>query len=444
MTDKENLEALIRSETPCIAISTYEEGYALGLARDCVLDLNMPIWIWDAYSGISDGHLEDASPVQSTTNAAAALTYWKLRREPGLLVTLDLIGYLSDERTLRCLRDLLDGLPSQKATLVMVDYRTALPEVIAAYATPFTISCPDEAELASIVRDTLAEADREHPIEFSLKRTDFDALIKNLRGLSRRHVRRIVHDIVCEDWRLSVESIHRAIAEKRRALNADGLLEFIETPADLCAIGGLKRLKSWLAGRFAGMTTRGQQSGLPAPRGVLLLGVQGAGKSLCAKAIATAWQRPLLRLDPCALYDRYIGESERRLRDALRSGGGHGAHHSVDGRDREGLRLGRQPEHGRRAVAADVRHPPYLDAGTHRAGVPRRHRERHRGAAAGTPAQGPVRRDILRRPPRPGIPPGDLQHPLEEARQGPRRVRPRRARRGPPTVTAARRSSRRS
>jgi SpoVK/Ycf46/Vps4 family AAA+-type ATPase len=317
MTDRDNLLTLIRSETPCIAISTYEEGYALGLVRDCVLDLNMPMWLWDADSGISDGHLADASPVQNTTNAAAALTYWKLRHEPGLLVTLDLIGYLGDERTLRCLRDLLDALPSQKATLVMVDYRTTLPEVIAAYATPFTIACPDEAELESIVRGALTEANREHPIVFSLKRSDFDTLIKNLRGLSRRHVRRIVHDIVSEDWRLSVESIHRAIAEKRRALNADGLLEFIETPADLCAIGGLKRLKSWLAARFAGMTTKGQKSGLPAPRGVLLLGVQGAGKSLCAKAIATAWQRPLLRLDPCALYDRYVGESERRLRDAL-------------------------------------------------------------------------------------------------------------------------------
>jgi SpoVK/Ycf46/Vps4 family AAA+-type ATPase len=317
MTDKENLEALIRSETPCISISTYEESYALTLLRECVRDINVPIWIWDADAGISDGYAAGSSPVQNTTNAAAALTYWKLRRESGLLVTLDLIGYLGDERALRCLRDLIDALPSQKATLVMVDYRTTLPEVISAYATPFTISRPGEAELASLVRRELEDANREHPIEVSLKRSDYDTLIKNLRGLSRRHVRRIVHDIVCEDWRLSVESIHRAIAEKRRALNADGLLEFIETPADLGSIGGLKRLKSWLSARFAGMTTKGQESGLPAPRGVLLLGVQGAGKSLCAKAIATAWQRPLLRLDPCALYDRYIGESERRLRDAL-------------------------------------------------------------------------------------------------------------------------------
>jgi hypothetical protein len=317
MTDKDDLQALIRSGTPCIAISTYEEGYALGLVRDCVLNLKMPISLWDVDSGISDGELEDASPVENTANAAAALTYWKLRRTPGLLVTLDLIGYLSDERTLRCLRDLIDGLASQKATLIMVDYRARLPEVIAAYATPFTISCPDEAELAAIVRKELAETSREHPIEFTLKPPEYETLIKNLRGLSRRHVRRIVHDIVCADWRLSVEDVHRAIAEKRRALNADGLLEFIETPADLCAIGGLKRLKRWLAARFAGMTAKGRKVGLPMPRGVLLLGVQGAGKSLCAKAIATAWQRPLLRLDPCALYDRYVGESERRLRDAL-------------------------------------------------------------------------------------------------------------------------------
>jgi len=101
-------------------------------------------------------------------------------------------------------------------------------------------------------------------------------------------------------------------------LRSDGLLEYIETPAELNQIGGLANLKDWLRLRQSAMDAEAVKFGINAPRGVLMLGVQGAGKSLCAKAIATAWQWPLLRMDPSLLYDRYVGESERRLRRSLR------------------------------------------------------------------------------------------------------------------------------
>jgi SpoVK/Ycf46/Vps4 family AAA+-type ATPase len=96
-----------------------------------------------------------------------------------------------------------------------------------------------------------------------------------------------------------------------------GLLEFIETPLDLSEIGGMRHLKKWLAHRKDAFSADAEAFGLKAPRGVLMLGVQGAGKSLCAKAIATAWHQPLLRMDPGVLYASFIGESERNLREAL-------------------------------------------------------------------------------------------------------------------------------
>jgi len=101
-------------------------------------------------------------------------------------------------------------------------------------------------------------------------------------------------------------------------LQTGGMLEYVETPAELNEIGGMRRLKGWLAKRQNATSEKALEFGLTPPRGVLILGVQGAGKSLCAKAIATAWQRPLLRLDTSSLYDRYIGESERRLRMSLK------------------------------------------------------------------------------------------------------------------------------
>jgi SpoVK/Ycf46/Vps4 family AAA+-type ATPase len=122
---------------------------------------------------------------------------------------------------------------------------------------------------------------------------------------------------VVDDRRFDADDINTVLAHKRRALHSGKLLEYVETPVDLEEIGGLRRLKGWLAQRRSALGDKAVEFGLTAPRGVLMLGVQGAGKSLCAKAIATGWGRPLLRLDVGSLYDRYVGESERRLRESL-------------------------------------------------------------------------------------------------------------------------------
>jgi SpoVK/Ycf46/Vps4 family AAA+-type ATPase len=126
----------------------------------------------------------------------------------------------------------------------------------------------------------------------------------------------VILDVICDDCRFDSTDIQHILARKRKAVGA-GPLEYVEAPVSMDEIGGLKSLKKWLQARQNCLTEKAEEFGLPTPRGVLMLGVQGAGKSLSAKAVATAWQRPLLRLDAGNLYDRYIGESERRLRDAL-------------------------------------------------------------------------------------------------------------------------------
>src|SRR5690606_24637510 len=114
-----------------------------------------------------------------------------------------------------------------------------------------------------------------------------------------------------------IYDLNSILAIKRQLLRGSGLLEYVEAPVDLDAVGGMRTLKRWLRQRGQAESDEARGFGIESPRGVLILGIQGAGKSLCAKAIATAWQRPLLRMDVGALYDRYIGESERRLRDAF-------------------------------------------------------------------------------------------------------------------------------
>ena len=120
------------------------------------------------------------------------------------------------------------------------------------------------------------------------------------------------------DQQFNDDDINVVITNKRRMIQQGGLLEYMQTPLDLDEIGGMRTLKTWLNQRKDVFSAEAKAFGITAPKGVLMLGVQGAGKSLCAKAIATAWQQPLLRMDPATLYASFIGESERNLREALR------------------------------------------------------------------------------------------------------------------------------
>jgi SpoVK/Ycf46/Vps4 family AAA+-type ATPase len=151
-----------------------------------------------------------------------------------------------------------------------------------------------------------------------LTKASLNKMVEQLRGLTQTQIERAITSVILPDNALTDDDLSRLIEAKRHMVAAGGVLEFVSRPKSLDEVGGLATLKGWLRRREASFTQAGRDAGLPAPRGVLLLGVQGGGKSLCAKAIATAWQRPLLKLDPGVLYDKYLGESERRLREALR------------------------------------------------------------------------------------------------------------------------------
>lgn len=321
MSDRERLEQLIHLGHRCVFICTFEEDYALGLVRDLSLSLNRPVWLWSVGGGVQDALLTGRPPLLETDAPIGGLAQFaKLPGQP-LCVALDLVRHLEDPRVLRTLRNLLHQFETSGSQLILIDHEQELPPVVAVYATPLSISLPDETELEQLIVETLRRQHRDQPITVDITRSGLRTVIKNLRGLTRRQAERIIIDTVIDDRRFDEQDINTVLACKRQALHHGGLLEYVETPVDLRAIGGLHNLKRWLALRQESSSERGLAFGLGQPRGVLLLGVQGAGKSLCAKAIATAWQRPLLRMDVGALYDRYVGESERRLREALQQAG---------------------------------------------------------------------------------------------------------------------------
>ena len=318
MNDFEQFGQFIESGIYCISIVTHEERYALEIIRKTAARLKRDMWIWTVAEGVRDGLLDGSPCIADTDSPAAGLTNLAKARPGSLCVTLDLSEHLRGGKALRILRDLVDSFPKTGITIILVDSNDNLPAVIKAYTRRFELSYPDEEELRQIVRATLQRLHRNKPIEVALTQRGFDTIVRNLRGLTRRQAARIISDTVAADQQFNDDDINVVIASKRRLIQQGGLLEYMQTPLDLEEIGGMRSLKRWLKQRRDVFSEEARAFGITAPKGVLMLGVQGAGKSLCAKAIATAWQQPLLRLDPATLYASFIGESEHNLREALR------------------------------------------------------------------------------------------------------------------------------
>lgn len=311
---------------------THDEPDVLEMVRDVAGTLKLEPWVWSATRGIRRG--VEGKVIPETMHPAAALHCMLTQAtEPAMFVLLDLADHLEDKVVLRALKELVEELREQVGVsrqgaeaqrvsrLVMIDHRESVPESIEAITARVMIPLPEDDQIEAIVRRVVQKENRHKPVAVEMTKRDLAAVVQNLRGLTRRQIEQAVLEVISDDRAFTAEDVPRLQSAKRKLLRSQGVLEFVDAPTSLDDIGGLNALKKWLEERrelFVGGGRDVGNDGIDPPKGVMLLGVQGSGKSLAAKAIATAWKRPLMRLDPGALFDRYIGESERRLREALR------------------------------------------------------------------------------------------------------------------------------
>jgi SpoVK/Ycf46/Vps4 family AAA+-type ATPase len=335
LSDIEVLARLFRTGHPLVWISTSDESEALDAVRQAAVNDGRGVYLWSCVQGVSQDLLAGSAPEDGTEGPIVGLARMaQLIRDYGptgdpqafagtgrrapVLVMLDLMDHLSDVRVMRVFRDVAARVERDGAILVLVDHRSEGPPILGSLAHRVELSLPDEAEIDRIIRATLRDLHQKRPIRIDLKRSELETAIRNLRGLSRRQIVQIIRDVVIDDRAFDADDLPAIIAAKRRSLAGSGMLEHVEALSGLDQIGGMKNLKRWLLTREGALVREAAEFGLTPPRGVLLLGVQGAGKSLCAKAIAAAWHRPLMRMNVGALYDRFVGQSEKQLREALR------------------------------------------------------------------------------------------------------------------------------
>ncbi len=320
MHDIQDLATLIRAGTPLLVLESAEELRAVEHFRQVLGQVMRPLYRWSITDGLTRLDLDSDAPDDVPPDASATLVAIKALPERSIVLLLDFHGQLRYAITQRFMREIIERQGSQAHTLVLIAAQVELPPEIAPYAVRIAPRLPDEAELTRLLRDEAFAYSREHAgRRVTLDNQAAKRVVRNLVGLTARDARRILRHLLFTDGALSEGDLPELAKLKFELLNKEGLLHFEYDTAQFADVAGLARIKRWVEQRRAVFLGENAPAGLDPPRGVLLLGVQGCGKSLASKAIAGGFGVPLVRLDFGALYNKFHGETERNLRESLRN-----------------------------------------------------------------------------------------------------------------------------
>ena len=318
MSELPDLTALIRANTPLIVIETQEEARVIELFRQSLAQVWRALYRWSITEGLRRLDMDREDEAIGPPDASAALQAIKQATQRGVYLLLDFHPYLGYASSQRQLRDIVQRRHCQPHVLVLVGAKVELPAELEAVAVRFSPRLPDANALLKMVREEATH----YATENGGRRVEADGeavqqIVRNLRGLGLEDARRIARQLIFNDGALSSADLPQLARLKFELLNRSGHLHYEYDTARFNEVAGAKRLKKWIEQRRAVFVSGNAPPGLDPPKGMLLLGVQGCGKSMLAKATAAGFGVPLLRLDFGTLYDKYHGETEKNLRSAL-------------------------------------------------------------------------------------------------------------------------------
>lgn len=327
MSDSGDLALMIQSEVPIVVIESHDERRVLGLLSEIALRQGLTLMEWTAIRGVERGALERGPPPLTAQHGEPEAALAEVARTPGpaLWAFCDLHPWLKDEpRLVRLLREITLDYDRLHNTIVLISHRFELPPELSRLSARFRMQLPDRAALMAIVREQAEEwARRNRGARVRTDRQTLDRLCANLQGVTEADARKLIRHVIFRDGAITESALPAVNRLKFELLDAGSVLHFEYDVPDLSDLAGLDNLKAWLERRRAMLTGAGAGSGkapgpeLDRPRGLLLLGVQGGGKSLAARCTAGEMGLPLLRLDFGNLYNKFVGETERNLRESL-------------------------------------------------------------------------------------------------------------------------------
>jgi hypothetical protein len=311
-----DLAAIVRSRIPLIAVESNEEPQIVAIVAAIARELQLRAFTWSVTEGLRAFNGFD-QPAESVVKSQEVLSYIKTSQPHCLYVLLDFHPYIADNVHVRFLKDIALAYPKQFCTVVLLGNALAVPEDLRPFTAYFRMPLPSQDELRELVYDVAGEWGTQHGFR-SVQTTNkvLDLLVRNLTGLTTTDARRLARKAINDNGVISESELPEVMRAKYELLGRDSPLSFEYETAQFADIGGMGRLRQWLEVRRT-FFREGSLDTTDMPRGVLLLGVQGCGKSLAAKAAAGIFAMPLLRLDFGVLYSKYYGETEKNLRKAL-------------------------------------------------------------------------------------------------------------------------------
>lgn len=314
LNKRDELRLLVNSRHPVITIETTEEERVEQLLYQIGTELDVPVYTWSVTKGLARFRGE---PLYHTDDPGQALANISIINGDAIFLLKDFARYCENDKICRRLRELGENFRTARRSIIITGANMALPPDLEGDAVPFVLGLPELEELFSGVRQTLADLSRDNRLPISLDPMGMQQAAQALAGLTKEEALRTLRLCVLSRGKADLAVIEDLLEAKRNVLRGEGLLETVRRDSSFSDVAGLTRMKDWLGKRKSALTAEGVKFGLVPPKGILITGVQGCGKSLAAKAVAGEWGFELARLDAGALYDKYVGESEKRLRKGL-------------------------------------------------------------------------------------------------------------------------------
>jgi SpoVK/Ycf46/Vps4 family AAA+-type ATPase len=342
----ERLKILINSSTPIVVMETVEEMRAVRLVRAACSSMNLATFEWSIASGLvrcgsdvgefvpepgrlsASGHGASgtgldandtgAQAIYNSREPAQALSNLEAMSLEAAFVLKDFHRHMDDPVVVRRLRDVGQKFSANRRTVIITAPSITIPPELGSLVEFLELPLPDQRRLRQIIDEMMVRVGKTRTLRRTLDAPGLDAMANNLRGLTEEEAERAASQAIVTRYGVMPETVTDVLEAKKELLRHSGMLEFIDASENLASVGGLDNLKAWLSQRRGTWEDSAREFGLEPPRGAIILGVQGCGKSMCARAIAGEWKLPLVKFDTAAIFDKYIGETEKRIRRVFR------------------------------------------------------------------------------------------------------------------------------
>jgi ATP-dependent 26S proteasome regulatory subunit len=322
MNFQSEIETLIRARYPILYVITSEEMRVQNILVEIAAKRQKKVFEWTYSSGITPAGTSIQSQKgrnTATKDPLAALDLVIEQVEPAIFLFKDFHPFLTRNNfaIIRRLKDIALNLKNSFKTIVLISPVMEIPPELDKEVTVLNFPQPTKEDLAALLDKILRDVQELKQVQVELDDEGRDRLLQAALGLTLGEAENVFAKIIVKDQRLSADHVNEVFAEKQQIIRKSGLLEYYAANEDFASVGGLAVLKDWLNKRVVAFTAEAHAFGLPAPKGILLLGVQGCGKSLCAKAVSRLWQLPLLRFDMGRMFGSLVGSSEDNVRRAI-------------------------------------------------------------------------------------------------------------------------------